>query len=71
MSKENNGGPAFPSRGTMGEVCHEGMTLRDYFAAKELSKMTGCDLLDMDVHYERVAKHCYKMADAMLTERKK
>lgn len=26
------GGPAFPSHGTMGEVAHEGMTLRDYFA---------------------------------------
>jgi hypothetical protein len=30
----NTGGPAFPSHGSMGEVAHEGMTLRDYFAAK-------------------------------------
>ncbi len=26
-------GPAFPSHGSMGEVAHEGMTLRDYFIA--------------------------------------
>ena len=29
----NDGGPAFPSHGTMGEVAQEGMSLRDYFAA--------------------------------------
>lgn len=33
MNKKNTGGPAFPSHGSMGEVAHEGMTLRDYFAA--------------------------------------
>ncbi len=33
MSNTNTGGPAFPSHGSMGEVSHEGMTLRDYFAA--------------------------------------
>ncbi len=34
MSKKDTSGPAFPSHGSMGEVAHEGMTLRDYFAAK-------------------------------------
>ncbi len=34
MSNTNTGGPAFPSHGSMGEVAHEGMTLRDYFAAR-------------------------------------
>jgi hypothetical protein len=34
MSNIETGGPAFPSHGSMGEVAHEGMTLRDYFAAK-------------------------------------
>lgn len=28
-----DGGPAFPSHGSMGEVTHEGATLRDWFAA--------------------------------------
>lgn len=27
-----DGGPAFPSHGTMGEVVQEGMSLRDYMA---------------------------------------
>lgn len=35
---DNAGGPAFPSHGSMGEVTHEGMTLRDYFAAKASDK---------------------------------
>lgn len=29
MSKQG-GGPAFPSHGSMGEVTHEGMSVRDY-----------------------------------------
>ncbi len=33
MNEIKTGGPAFPSHGSMGEVAHEGMTLRDYFAA--------------------------------------
>lgn len=32
MSKDN-GGPAFPSHGSMGEVVCEGMTLRQYYMA--------------------------------------
>lgn len=31
---KDDGGTAFPSHGSMGEVAQEGMTLRDYFAAK-------------------------------------
>lgn len=33
MSK-NDGGAAFPSRGSMGEIVQEGMSLREYFAAR-------------------------------------
>ena len=32
MNEIKDGGPAFPSHGSMGEVIQEGMTLRDYFA---------------------------------------
>lgn len=39
QNKPEDSGPAFPSHGTMGEVCHEGMTLWDYFAAHALSNM--------------------------------
>lgn len=35
MSYIKDGGSAFSSHGSMGEVAQEGMTLRDYFAAHE------------------------------------
>ena len=44
MSNET-GGPAFPSHGSMGEVTHEGATLRDYFAAHASD-------MDVDSHRE-------------------
>lgn len=33
MSARDNGSPAFPSHGSMGEIVEHGMTLHDYFAA--------------------------------------
>jgi hypothetical protein len=52
---------------------HNGMTLRDYFAAKELVRMehAQCAVNDVQGAYARVAGHCYRMADAMLAERSK
>jgi hypothetical protein len=69
MSNTNTGGPAFPY-----ENCyeHEGMTLRDYFAAKALqgymvglkpAQDIGPDMQD------RIAEGMYSMADAMLKAR--
>lgn len=37
MSKRDDGGPAFPSHGTMGEVVHEGMSLRAWLAGNALA----------------------------------
>lgn len=84
MSK-NDGGPAFGqvvelrcvrvdvSGAEQWEpaLAESGMSLRDYFAAKELSKVDGCDINDQQQAYQRLASHCYKMADAMLNERSK
>lgn len=42
----NTGGPAFPSHGSMGEVSHEGMTLRQYAAIKLRVPESGLDWLD-------------------------
>lgn len=79
MSKINNGGPAFPSAGDGNETwAHEGMTLRDYFAAKAMPAVYR-DLWD-DVRAGRnnsipedwrigVAMDAYAMADAMLRAR--
>lgn len=75
----NNGGAAFPV--PSGTLVNQGMTLRDYFAAKVLptmitdgaaleaikmmAKKTGMDA------FELTAKMCYEYADALLKERAK
>ena len=64
MSNTNTGGPAFPSHGSMGEVAHEGMTLRDYFAAKAMQGLT-----QKYSHEGDVSRNAYKIADAMLKAR--
>ena len=72
MSEKDTGGPAFPGpyadeQGNI-EVLwkQQGMTLRDYFAAKALQGMSA--EIDDEV---RAARWCYEMADAMLEARKK
>lgn len=72
MSTINDGGPAFPSHGSMGEVVNDGMTLRDYFAAKLMTVFLeqiyangGCT----DGVFVPAARTAYEMADAMLAAR--
>lgn len=70
MSTQNTGGPAFPvteQNGANSGDC--GMTLRDWFAGKELSKIDQCSVCDIPAAYDRIADHCYRMADAMLRAR--
>ena len=75
MSKET-GGQAFPMLGNIGYnsdwQLEEGMTLRDYFAAKAMQGMLSnpgmWDLLN-ERHAQLVAKDAYIMADAMLKVR--
>lgn len=68
MSKENNGGPAFPVQG------YEGVTLRDYFAAKAMQGWLASFPAD-ECHpsvsgiCDKVAKQSYELADAMLKAR--
>ena len=60
---------AFPSHGSMGEVVEQGMTLRDYFAAKA---MQGIITNDYDGYtMEEMIKLAWVYADAMLKEREK
>ena len=68
--------PAFPSHGSMGEVTQEGMTLRDYFAAKAMQVILqsqyedGIYVGDNDNDSEQMcARSAYIMADAMLMAR--
>ena len=73
MSNTNTGSPAFPSHGSMGEVAHEGMTLRDYFAAKAMQEILGSDrymgIIGVNRYEQRTAEDAYKVADAMLKAR--
>jgi hypothetical protein len=49
---------------------HEGMTLRDYFAAKAMQVLIAKMISeDFDFIQEDVAMGSYQMADAMLKER--
>lgn len=70
MSTKNDGGPAFPI-GSTPEEWGNGMTLRDYFAAKAMQAW----FTDRAVYLgdkqsrDKAAKQSYEMADAMLKAR--
>jgi hypothetical protein len=63
-----DGGSAFPSHGTMGEVVQEGMTLRDWFAGNAMNRM---QQEFKEERYPVLAEKAYALADAMLKARKK
>ena len=66
MSTNNTGGPAFPTE----TFQVEGMTLRDYFAAKAMQGMNARDSFDPgQASAAQRAKLAYIEADAMLKAR--
>lgn len=77
MSNKNDGGYAFPMEATDATAwrdCNQGMTLRDYFAAKALSGWLAsypesCTHPIVAGNADEVAKHSYMLADAMLRAR--
>ena len=74
---KNNGGPAFPMtggefEGKQGRIYSaEGMSLRDYFAAKAMGGMIVTDNPDrpLDNQKRTMAIKSYQIADAMLKAR--
>jgi hypothetical protein len=71
MPNNNTGGSAFPVPGLHGNSDYDGMTLRDYFAAKAMQGIFAGNFpitkkMDAD---QLVAKAAYLMADAMLKAR--
>jgi hypothetical protein len=65
MSNTKTGGPAFPNV-TPTRIYAEGMTLRDYFAAKAMQGM----MHDVSQPVgEVIAEWAYQVADAMLKAR--
>lgn len=78
-AKLKDGGPAFPiplheGQSYQGHAPCDGMTLRDYFAAKAMGTLMQCCINDSHagVTYEdHVANAAYVFADAMLAAREK
>jgi hypothetical protein len=63
----NTGGPAFPAHTI---AMHEGMTLRDYFAAKAMQGILAATLTPNTVwSQDEAAETAYNVADAMLKAR--
>jgi hypothetical protein len=65
MSNTNTGGPAFPRDYAHPLHGHNGMTLRDYFAAKAMQSF----LTRGGGNFTACANDAYEMADAMLKAR--
>ena len=70
MNKHDDGGQAFPVQNGYEASTVQGMSLRDYFAAKAMAAMTEGSWPGGDDRPE-IAKRAYAMADAMLKERSK
>lgn len=66
MSKIEDGGPAFP-HSRLGSDC-DGMSLRDYFAAKAMQGVL-MNPGGLDMHDPEIAEAAYEMADSMLRAR--
>ena len=68
---KNTGGPAFPIPGLQHDEEFNGMSLRDYFAAKAMQALISSPNTDHSVEFSAVADVAYRVADAMLAEREK
>jgi hypothetical protein len=66
MTKD--GGPAFPVPGLHHDESFNGMSIRDYFAAKAMHSFLSDPR--MSYSYKRLSEDAYEMADAMLEARK-
>jgi hypothetical protein len=66
MNNTNTGGPAFPH---ITEDCRDGMTLRDYFAAKAMQAFVSDPDWRSDMMLNETARVAYAQADAMLKAR--
>jgi hypothetical protein len=73
VSEIKDGGPAFPQLAELGDIAYttNGMTLRDYFAAKAMQAFIARQGYDMDgeTFDDRISRWSYETADAMLKAR--
>lgn len=72
MTTNKNGGPAFPVPGLHSDESFNGMSLRDYFAAKAMqARLAGVVMAQQAYAWtaDEVARDAYSFADAMLRAR--
>ena len=60
--------PAFPCHPDIDNKLYDGMTLRDYFAAKAMQSMNSRPDYE-DAHADAIALDAYALADAMMKAR--
>ena len=61
--------PAFPAPAGVSHITEQGMTLRDYFAAKAMQGFAAMADVDGFSSVEEMAEMSYKWADAMMKVR--
>ena len=67
MATKDTGGPAFPLSPYLDGPSQNGMTLRDYFAARAMqADVSRVGYYQPGEHMLRAARNAYAMADAML-----
>ena len=69
MINTNTGGPAFPIKGPVMSSDEQGMTMRDYFAAKAMQGYLGSPEWLREVSPQGTAEAAYRVSDAMLKAR--
>ena len=72
MTDDQTGGPAFPGLDYIdqhGKKNPEGMTLRDYFAAKAMQAYLADRAWQAEIPHSETARVAYIVADAMLEAR--
>lgn len=69
MKQEHNNTPAFPHISGSPNYHQEGMSLRDYFAAKAMAALLSHTEGVHDWADDKIARGSYSAADAMLKER--
>lgn len=72
MSEIKDGGPAFPSHGTMGEVNYQGMSLRDWFAGMAMQGLLAAPVGKVvdpaRANETDIAREAFILAEAMIAE---
>jgi len=64
-----NDQPAFPAPAGVAHITEQGMTLRDYFAAKAMQALLSDSDWRVDTNIDDTVYAAYKSADAMLKAR--